>query len=323
MNVDLETQVRPRASQGQEQIRLAWWNVGLSPRRKKKNRPSGTNFETVIEILRGLLSSEEVDLVALGEVSPKDAEDLYRRLDMPLRTFIDQESGTGIAALFKSSSLQLVEHRVLTEAYVDKELKRGCRLYIETADCTLSFYLFLCHWPSRMVGEQSAREREELATGLTRHLRDLRGASRDPVIIMGDFNDEPFDRSLSDRLLGSRDRSLVKKRSALLYNPFWRLLGERQDIRNESNRRLAAGTYYYSSHQLTRWFTFDQALVSGSLLGGKTWTLNESGVGALQTPVLLREGARMRSGFDHLPIAITLVKDHDQWQASKMLSNKA
>lgn len=101
-----------------------------------------------------------------------------------------------------------------------------------------------------------------------------------------------------------------------LYNPFWRWLGEQQTLAEEHSGRLAAGTHFFRSDQLSSWFTFDQALVSGSLLGGNGWVLSEEGTGICPFSLLLKDG-QMVAGFDHLPIVVTLVQEAKYEEISK------
>jgi hypothetical protein len=49
------------------------------------------------------------------------------------------------------------------------------------------------------------------------------------VIILGDFNDEPFDAPLSNHLMATRDRALAGK-SHLLYNPLLAIVGLLQPL---------------------------------------------------------------------------------------------
>ncbi len=121
-------------------------------------------------------------------------------------------------------------------------------------------------------------------------------------MVLGDFNDEPFNESMSTALLGSRDRNLVRKVPQLLYNPFWRLMGERQVLEEEKDGRLGAGTHYFEGTVATHWHTYDQFLVSASLLSGPGWVLKEGGTRIWQKPPLLRSPGRFASSFDHFPI---------------------
>jgi hypothetical protein len=55
-----------------------------------------------------------------------------------------------------------------------------------------------------------------------------------PILAMGDFNDDPFNRSLQEYLIGSRDPGLVKRSPlARLLNLMWPLMqGDKENSAN-------------------------------------------------------------------------------------------
>lgn len=107
------------------------------------------------------------------------------------------------------------------------------------------------HWPSRR-GAQSGESREA-AAALSRHIADslLRVDPDMPVIVMGDLNDDPSDRSCAE-VLGA-----VKKPKDCpeggFYNPFWAKLDK------------GIGSYIYRG----QWDLFDQIIINYNLLHGK------------------------------------------------------
>ena len=109
------------------------------------------------------------------------------------------------------------------------------------------------HWPARSAG-QYASEPFRMLTGETVSVV-LEGLLEDnanfPVLLMGDFNDEPFDRSMQEYLLGSRDRGqVVRARSPRVWNLMWPLLSSKNP-----------GSYRYGSE----WNMIDQLLVTKGL----------------------------------------------------------
>jgi hypothetical protein len=58
-----------------------------------------------------------------------------------------------------------------------------------------------------------------------------------------------------------------------------------------------------------RWRTFDQILVSPSLLGGEGWALWEDKVDVWQGPPLLNDDGRLLTPFDHFPIVGALRRE--------------
>ena len=105
------------------------------------------------------------------------------------------------------------------------------------------------HWPSRLGGqEQSSPNREALAM----HCVDIADSlwREDPsmgIIIMGDLNDDPMDKSVAKVLGAKRDAKGVGEHQ--FYNPWWKKLDD------------GIGTLAYKS----QWNLFDQIIVSGNL----------------------------------------------------------
>ena len=110
-------------------------------------------------------------------------------------------------------------------------------------------YVFVNHWPSRSGGEAATSEKREFAAGVLRDAIDVI-LEDDPtanIIALGDFNDEPTNRSLVEGLK-------VKNQKAEL---------TANDLFNCTVAALAAGrgSYYFDG-----WQMLDQIIVSGQLL---------------------------------------------------------
>lgn len=106
------------------------------------------------------------------------------------------------------------------------------------------------HWPSRLGGQERSEPNRVAAATLSKQIADsLWTVNPDMgVIIMGDLNDDPMDRSCAEVIGARRDREGVEKHG--FYNPFWRLLDR------------GIGTLAYKSS----WNLFDQIMVSGTLI---------------------------------------------------------
>lgn len=163
------------------------------------------------------------------------------------------------------------------------------------------------HWPSRSGGalpSQPYRQMagETLAYWMER-IREIHGPDI-AVLVMGDFNDEPFNSSLTDYALACRDdRRVVSTRSELSYllNLMWPLMG------------AGAGTHYYDD-----WGMLDQLLVNQGLLKGNGGLrLVPGSAEIIAAERLLKSGRPRRFGrpsatldedgfSDHLPIACRL-----------------
>lgn len=106
------------------------------------------------------------------------------------------------------------------------------------------------HWPSRLGGQEQSSPNREAAAALCLEIADSvwRVDPSTGVIIMGDLNDDPMDKSCA-QVLGA-----VKKPSGVgdhqFFNPFWKMLDD------------GIGTLAYKSS----WNLFDQIILSGNLV---------------------------------------------------------
>ena len=163
------------------------------------------------------------------------------------------------------------------------------------------------HWPSRLPETyQSAPYRMMAGETLAyfhERIREIHG--RDSAIMaLGDFNDDPFSRSLREYALSERQRlKVTKARSARWLNAMWAFTTGGQ------------GTFYYNN----RAFLFDQFLLARGILTGKSGfslvpgSINierfpEMMVGQYKKPRRFGRGRKTDlNGFsDHFPISLRL-----------------
>ena len=106
------------------------------------------------------------------------------------------------------------------------------------------------HWPSCLGGQERSSYLREAAAELSKHIADSlwRIRPNQGVIIMGDLNDDPQDKSCAVALGAKKDQKDVGPHG--FFNPWWRVLDK------------GIGTLAYKS----QWNLFDQIIVSGTLL---------------------------------------------------------
>ncbi|MBO5806385.1 MAG: endonuclease/exonuclease/phosphatase family protein [Tidjanibacter sp.] len=119
------------------------------------------------------------------------------------------------------------------------------------------FFFLVSHWPSRRGGHSaSAYLREGLASQIKSICDSVRKANPAmKVVVMGDFNDDPGDKSVSENL-GAK---LSKKRLGELdlFNPYWQM------------HKDGYGTLVYND----LWNLFDNIVVSSNLANAPKGTL--------------------------------------------------
>ncbi len=158
--------------------------------------------------------------------------------------------GIDVALIFRKDLMKYVSHHAYPSA---QSFKTRAILYVQLTDAKKdTFHLFVNHWKSRSGGATET-EPQRIENAITlKHLADS-VLARNPkanIIIMGDLNDEPNNKSLSEALgaLKPEKKITPTRLYNLMYDRF--LQGE--------------GTLYYKD-----WDLFDQFIVSGNLLGKK------------------------------------------------------
>ncbi|NTU86815.1 MAG: endonuclease/exonuclease/phosphatase family protein [Chlorobiaceae bacterium] len=169
------------------------------------------------------------------------------------------------------------------------------------------FHVVLNHWPSRSFDREWSEQKRMVAARVTRHIADsLRMAdTKADIIIMGDFNDEPENRSLRQVLGSSSDAAKVRSGcTTLLYNCWSGYDG--------------IGSYSYRN----RWEHIDQILLSCGMLDRKGLSVPDRPFRCFYFPDMLdRTGKKPYSTFykgkfkggysDHLPLLLKVATETD------------
>ena len=166
-------------------------------------------------------------------------------------------------------------------------------------------FFIVNHWPSRAAGSE-ARER---AGYQVRMLKDALMASHPEakVMIMGDMNDDPADKSMTTAL-GCKHQTDKVKKATDLFNPWHETLYNR-----------GQGTLLYQG----KWNLFDQIVFSGNLLGTdrtslkfykheifmRDYLFQQEGK-YKGSPLRTHAGGVWLNGYsDHLPTYVYLIKE--------------
>ena len=119
------------------------------------------------------------------------------------------------------------------------------------------FYFIVSHWPSRLGGKERSQHSRDFVAAKCKHIcdsvRTVNPATK--VVIMGDFNDDATDASVTD-VLGAKG-NLKKLQPNDMYNPFYSML------------KAGYGTLAYRD----AWNLFDNIVMSENLATGSTGAL--------------------------------------------------
>ncbi len=218
--------------------------------------------------------------------------------------FIHHESldtrGIDVALIYNKTTFKPLRDSIIRPVFADSTRKTRDILYVE--GCMLStndtVHIFICHFPSRRGGKD---ESEQYRVAVARQLRTvvdeiLAKDSTANIVITGDFNDYPNEKSITK---GLKARRSVETCPHCLVNL--------QDAN-------ADGTYKYKGY----WNFLDQGIVSQGFLQDyeidyrvvqNEGLLERNEKTGEATPYRTYQGEMYHGGYsDHLPITISFKK---------------
>jgi hypothetical protein len=254
------------------------------------------------------------DIIGLGEIeNQKVLDDLIHssllskfpyglvHYDSPDRRGID------VGLIYNRETVRMIDSKSIKVTF--KDLKTRDILYFKALLHGDTCHFFVNHWPSRYTGQLETEKERMAVAGLLRHHCDslFQGNNWARIIIMGDFNDDPDDVSISGTLSATLNAEVSVPDD--LYN-----------LSVKPDTGIIRGTLKYEG----RWNLFDQIIVSGAML------LNENGVAVKKNsfailhnmfllepdrkfngykPLRTYSGFKYRGGFsDHLPVYVDLMQ---------------
>ncbi len=232
--------------------------------------PEGNHFWTwdkykdkqkkIYKVLSAIGGWELPEIVGLYEVENEFVlKDLLKNTPLKFRNYeiVHKESpdarGIDVAMLYRSDKFKLISKQFIPIVFPFDTAKKTrdilyARGYTKDND-TLN--IFVNHWPSRFGGRSESEMNRQIAAQTLRNKVDsiFRSNSLSNVIIIGDFNDEPEDVSVTDVLkAGHNFDSLAPGQ---LYNLAWYMKEKR-----------GMGSLKFQGE----WGLIDQIIVSNSML---------------------------------------------------------
>ncbi|MCX7953919.1 MAG: hypothetical protein N3A01_01870 [Bacteroidales bacterium] len=213
----------------------------------------------IYKVLTAIGEWEMPEIVGLCEVENRFVlEDLIKSTPMKWNNydFIHYESpdnrGIDVALLYRKDKFKVLESKYYRIIFPwDTTRKTRDILYVKgitSFDDTL--FIFMNHWPSRLSGQAETEKNRIFVARILRQAVDSIFNSNifAKIIIMGDFNDEPDNTSITEELKALKDISIPWQ--GQLYNLSWAL------------KEKGKGSIKFQG----QWGLIDQIIVSGSLL---------------------------------------------------------
>ena len=221
-----------------------------------------TKLDNLAQVVNGMNKGNGPDILGVEEVENEEViRDLVDRLEGKSYGIVHVDSpdprGIDTAMLFNRKLFTLLEsHAYKVSLKWDRTTRDILHSVLEDRDGN-RLHVLVNHWPSRGGGiEMSEPNRIAAATTLAKAVDRI--FQRDPaarVVMLGDFNDEPSNRSIRDVLdvepYPSRSGTYV---ATNLYN----LSAPKSD--------KGQGSFSHSFDGETEWRMYDQIIVSGALL---------------------------------------------------------
>ncbi len=217
------------------------------------------------------------------------------------------DRGIDLGLIYNSETFNPLEYEYFPLVIAKDTLKTREILYVSgVINGSDTLHIFGNHWPSRYSGLLETKPQRVAAARLLKSkIEELKVKYPLPkIVIVGDFNDNPEDQSLSEVLMAiSAEKPYIDDK---LYNLFYNI------------DRTDRGSLKYQS----QWYLFDQVIVSGTLLNSTSgFFTSPEKAKILSLPFLLEEdkkygglkpfrtyyGYSYNGGFsDHLPVILEL-----------------
>ena len=163
--------------------------------------------------------------------------------------------GINVALLYQREKFKYLEHKSYTIRFPNNARKYTRNILHVTGQVSTrdTLDVFVCHFPSRRGGEiESEPDRLYVASVVKAKSDSLMQIRKNAcILIMGDFNDEPSNRSISQVLEAQPvPKDVVPENLYDLFSSF-------EKVKNK-------GSYKYQN----QWNMLDQIIVSGNLVSG-------------------------------------------------------
>lgn len=219
--------------------------------------------------------------------------------------------GIDVALLYRPDQFKYLSHKKFQINFPhNKKIKTRDILYVKgvISNSYDTLNIFVNHWTSRWGGEFKSQPKRVLEAKVLRHNVDsiLKINHSAKIIIIGDFNDEPTNKSINYVLNANN------KRKNTTYKDLYNLMYDIHNIKGE-------GSLYYKGE----WNMIDNLIVSQSLLNNKkdysvnyesgkifhpVWICYKNKQGVL-VPNRTFGGNYYYGGYsDHFPVYFTLTR---------------
>lgn len=220
-------------------------------------------LDRIADVIFGMAKATQLPaIIGLCEVENRNVlEDLVNHPALKYAGYqiVHEETrdvrGIDVAMLYLPENFAYIKHEQINfEVLTNSEFHARDILHVvgELPDGS-ELNVFVNHWPSRRAGKHDTEfKRVAAGTALRLAINKIQDEDKDALIlVMGDFNDEPHDKSIRGAL-HAHENAIDDK---VLVNLGWPIMKD------------DAGTSEHDGD----WFMFDQFMVSGNMLRKGRW----------------------------------------------------
>jgi len=274
-------------------------------------------LDNIARVISSVNKNELPEIVGLVEIENQTVlEDLVSQKFLAPGNYgiVHEESpdarGIDVALLYRKSDFKYIEHQIIRVDFdFEPATKTRDILYVKgSLNDNEILHVFVNHWSSRRDGAEASEPKRVRAAELLRGKVDeiLAKDSKAKIVIIGDFNDEPTNKSIHEVLNATNNQFSKNKKE--LYNLLY------------DKHLFGYGTYNYKGD----WNMIDNIIVSQALLnndgkycvstdGGQIfeerWMMYDNAKTGQMTPNRTYGGPYYHGGFsDHLPVYLVLKK---------------
>jgi predicted extracellular nuclease len=313
---------------GDNTLRIVFWNVENlfdvvddSTTNDQAFTPDGENHwnyyrfkEKIKNLSKTLLSTggwEPTDFIGLCEIENRDVLEALTKFS-PLKNLgyeiIHENSndarGIDVAAIYRSEKFNLINYEYIRLKFpFDPQGRTRDILHAQgilpNAD---TLHIFVNHWPSRYGGQFETDPKRQYAAKIIREKVDeiVKANQNASIVIMGDFNDHPDDKSMKEVLNAK--------------------LSDENLAPNDLYNLMAPMQYKFGTHSFEgKWGVLDQFVVTSALYQGRglskvaeakiydaAWLIKLNAQGNT-TANRTYQGPQYLGGYaDHLPILLDI-----------------
>lgn len=308
--------------------------------------------KNLAEALNATHDGEGPELLTVAEIEKDEIlEDLIQDMGNPHLKVVKDVHGTSdlrgidVTMAYDTRKLKVISHHshIVHLRYRTRDL---FEVEFELRDTGETFIVIAGHWPSRRMGKYRT---EPLRIAVAEHvaylveshvkfepekydqlkeqnkLEDVRHRWESKVLVTGDFNDTPAERSVQehlkatneiDRVIGNTNNidgfedetGRYRAQDVFLYNATWNLITH-QNVGTYFLDTVSSGEKFANRYQI-----IDQLVVTRGFINGKGLQLDKDSVDVFRDNVVATRSGRPRSfnkktqkgTSDHLPVVAKL-----------------